>query len=68
MAMPSISFAVIPQSAIAFKAASACNWICARLGILPRSVVSAAPIIATDFCSIFNLLLVGISVRKFLLL
>src|SRR3979490_2214933 len=38
-----------PASAMAFSAASACNWICETLGITPSSVVSAAPTTATWF-------------------
>src|SRR5438445_4945543 len=38
-----------PASAMAFSAASACNWICDMLGITPSSVVSAAPTTATWF-------------------
>src|SRR5262249_29170012 len=38
-----------PAFAIAFSAASACNWICDTFGITPSSVVSAAPTIATWF-------------------
>src|SRR5688572_17486931 len=38
-----------PASAIAFSAASACNWICDMLGMTPSSVVSAAPTTATAF-------------------
>jgi hypothetical protein len=36
-----------PASAMAFNAASACNWICDTFGITPSSVVSAAPTTAT---------------------
>ena len=36
-----------PASAIAFSAASACNWSCDMFGITPSSVVSAAPTTAT---------------------
>src|SRR6185437_6408330 len=38
-----------PASAIAFSAASACNWICDTFGMTPSSVVSAAPTTATWF-------------------
>src|SRR6516165_2890127 len=38
-----------PAFAIAFSAASACNWICDMFGITPSSVVSAAPTMATWF-------------------
>src|SRR5580700_2228963 len=41
-----------PASAIAFSAASACNWICDILGMTPSSVVSAAPTTATWFLRI----------------
>src|SRR5690606_15708732 len=50
--MPSMSFAVRPASFVAFKAASACSIGCDVLGILPISVVSAAPTTATVFCFI----------------
>src|SRR5688572_20502089 len=48
--MPSISFGPSPQSFMALRAASAWSWICDRPGMTPRSVVSAAPTTATDFC------------------
>src|SRR4051812_1557872 len=38
-----------PASAMAFSAASACNWICDTFGMTPSSVVSAAPTTATWF-------------------
>src|SRR3954453_18299976 len=38
-----------PVSAMAFSAASACNWIWDTFGITPSSVVSAAPTTATWF-------------------
>src|SRR4051812_25222419 len=38
-----------PASAMAFSAASACNWICETLGMTPSSVVSAAPTTVTSF-------------------
>src|ERR1700753_3406760 len=41
-----------PASAIAFSAASACNWIGAILGMTPSSVGSAAPTTATWFLRI----------------
>src|ERR1700747_2031904 len=42
-----MSFGFRPQSAIAFSAASACNWICDMSGMTPSFVVSAAPTTAT---------------------
>src|SRR6516162_2007646 len=47
--MPSMSLGLIPASAIALSAASACNWICDMSGMTPRLVVSAAPTMAIDF-------------------
>src|SRR5271168_1535597 len=41
-----------PASAIAFRAASACNWICDMSGMTPSFVVSAAPTTATVLCGI----------------
>src|SRR3974390_3082615 len=38
-----MSFGRSPASAIAFSAASACNWICDMSGMTPSRVVSAAP-------------------------
>src|SRR5271157_34078 len=54
--MPSMSFGRNPQSAIAFSAASACSWICERLGMTPSFVVSAAPTTVTAFCRIGSVL------------
>src|SRR5215204_2487349 len=50
--MPSMSDSFSPASAIAFSAASACNWICDTFGMTPSSVVSAAPTTATAFLRI----------------
>src|SRR5690242_14500403 len=47
-----MSFGFRPQSAIAFNAASACNWICDMSGMTPSFVVSAAPTTATVLCGI----------------
>src|SRR6516225_10080080 len=47
--MPSMSAGLSPASAIAFNAASACNWICDMSGMTPSLVVSAAPTMAIDF-------------------
>src|ERR1700752_2567208 len=47
-----MSFGFRPQSAIAFSAASACNWICDMSGMTPSFVVSAAPTTATVLCGI----------------
>jgi hypothetical protein len=47
--MPSMSAGLSPASAIALRAASACNWICAMSGMTPSRVVSAAPTMAIDF-------------------
>src|SRR5277367_3166483 len=47
-----MSFGFNPQSAIAFSAASACNWICDMSGMTPSFVVSAAPTTATVLCGI----------------
>src|SRR6476469_1516038 len=47
-----MSFGFSPQSAIAFNAASACNWICDMSGMTPSFVVSAAPTTATVLCGI----------------
>src|SRR5436305_1037250 len=47
--MPSMSEGLSPASAIALRAASACNWICDVSGITPSRVVSAAPTMAIDF-------------------
>src|ERR1700709_2294857 len=49
VAMPSMSDNFSPASAMAFSAASACNWICDTFGMTPSSVVSAAPTTATWF-------------------
>ena len=49
VATPSMSFGVRPQSAMAFSAASACMVISEMFGVLPRSVVSAAPTMAMVF-------------------
>src|SRR5580658_6935206 len=54
--MPSMSFGFNPHSAMAFSAASACNWICERPGMTPSSVVSAAPTTVTVFCRIGSIL------------
>ena len=48
VAIPSTSDIFKPASANAFKAPSACNWTCDRLGMSPKLVVSAAPI-TTNF-------------------
>jgi hypothetical protein len=47
VAKPSMSDIFKPASAMAFNAASACNWICETFGMTPSSVVSAAPTTAT---------------------
>src|SRR4029077_10518332 len=49
VATPSMSDSFSPASAIAFSAASACSWICDTFGMIPSSVVSAAPTTATWF-------------------
>src|SRR4029078_3856734 len=47
--MPSMSDSFSPASAMALSAASACSWICDTFGMIPSSVVSAAPTPATGF-------------------
>src|SRR5262244_2959392 len=47
--MPSMSAGLSPASAIALRAASACNWICDISGMTPSRVVSAAPTMAIEF-------------------
>jgi hypothetical protein len=44
--MPSMSAGLSPVSAIAWSAASACDWICDMSGMTPSRAVSAAPPIA----------------------
>src|ERR1035437_4616144 len=57
-----MSVGLSPASASMLSAASACSWICERFAMTPRSVVSAAPTTATDFC--FMLLPSGLEERQ----